>query len=208
MNGIRLLADFLHLLSILLLLYKIIRSKNCSGVSLKTIELYLIVFVTRYLDLFFSFVSYYNTIMKLFFILSTAMIWFLMKYRYRASYDSKHDELFSGTKMLILIIPSAVCGILFASRNSPYYLFEIVWTFSLFLESIAILPQLFMLTNKGSAETLTAHYMFALGAYRALYLLNWIYRYFAEGYAPIPAWIAGIVQTALYADFFYHYLTK
>jgi hypothetical protein len=35
---------------------------------MKTMELYLLVFVTRYLDLFFSFVSYYNTLMKVFFL--------------------------------------------------------------------------------------------------------------------------------------------
>ena len=78
MNLIRLIGDFLHLASILILLYKILTTKSCQGlfkkkkknffkfkgVSLKTMELYLIVFLTRYLDLFFSFVSYYNTLMK------------------------------------------------------------------------------------------------------------------------------------------------
>ena len=29
-------------------------------------------------------------------------------------------------------------------------------------------------------ENLTSHYVFALGAYRGLYLLNWIYRYMTE----------------------------
>jgi hypothetical protein len=45
------------------------------------------------------------------------------------------------------------------------------------MESVAILPQLFMLSRTGEAETITAHYLFALGGYRAMYLLNWIYRY-------------------------------
>lgn len=39
------------------------------------------------------------------------------------------------------------------------------------------MPQLFMLTKTGNAETITAHYLFALGLYRALYIVNWIYRY-------------------------------
>jgi ER lumen protein retaining receptor len=89
-----------------------------------------------------------------------------------------------------------------------YTVYEIVWAFSLFLESVAILPQLYILTSKGGAEALTSHYMFALGGYRALYLINWIYRYFAEGYAPHNAWFAGIIQTALYADFLYMYVKK
>lgn len=53
---------------------------------------------------------------------------------------------------------------------------EILWSFSIFLESVAILPQLFMLSRTGEAETITTHYLFALGAYRALYIPNWVYR--------------------------------
>ena len=36
---------------------------------------------------------------------------------------------------------------------------------------------MFLLQRTGEAETITTHYIFALGAYRALYILNWIYRY-------------------------------
>jgi len=67
-----------------------------------------------------------------------------------------------------------------------------------------------MLQRTGSAETITTHYLFALGTYRALYIPNWLYRYFtATGpyWDPI-AWTAGIVQTILYSDFFYIYYTK
>ncbi|KAK8682351.1 hypothetical protein V6N13_054740 [Hibiscus sabdariffa] len=43
-------------------------------------------------------------------------------------------------------------------------------------------------------------------AYRALYILNWIYRYFAEEhFVHWITWISGFVQTLLYADFFYYY---
>ena len=53
---------------------------------------------------------------------------------------------------------------------------EILWTFSIYLESVAILPQLFMVSKTGEAESITSHYLFALGSYRGLYILNWIYR--------------------------------
>ena len=85
---------------------------------------------------------------------------------------------------------------------------QMLWAFSIWLESVAILPQLFMLQRTGEAETITTHYLFALGLYRALYIPNWLYRYFAEGYVDQIAWIAGIVQTVLYSDFFYIYYTK
>jgi len=53
---------------------------------------------------------------------------------------------------------------------------EILWAFSIYLEAVGILPQLFMLSRTGEAENITTHYLFALGAYRALYVPNWVYR--------------------------------
>ena len=100
---------------------------------------------------------------------------------------------------------------------------QILWTFSIYLESVAILPQLFMLSKTGEAETITSHYLFALGAYRALYLFNWarvdvrynevtfspqVYRYYGESFFDPIAVVAGCVQTVLYADFFYLYITR
>lgn len=85
---------------------------------------------------------------------------------------------------------------------------QILWAFSIWLESVAILPQLFMLQRTGEAETITTHYLAALGAYRAMYIPNWIWRYFTEGYFDAIAVTAGVVQTILYADFFWIYYTK
>ena len=83
-----------------------------------------------------------------------------------------------------------------------------LWAFSIWLESVAILPQLFMVQRTGTAETITTHYIFALGAYRALYIPNWIYRYFTSKFWDPLSVIAGIIQTILYSDFFYIYYTK
>ena len=87
-------------------------------------------------------------------------------------------------------------------------IFQVLWTFSIYLESVAILPQLFMLNKTGEAETITSHYLFALGLYRALYLVNWIYRYYTEAFFDLIMVVAGCVQTVLYCDFFYLYITK
>ena len=70
------------------------------------------------------------------------------------------------------------------------------------------MPQLFMISKTGEAETITSHYLFCLGAYRALYIINWVYRYYAEGFFDLIAIVAGCVQTILYCDFFYLYITK
>ena len=64
MNIFRLIGDMSHLFSFFVLLYRIFSSKSVAGISLKTQELYCIIFVARYLDIFWNFISLYNTIMK------------------------------------------------------------------------------------------------------------------------------------------------
>ena len=109
MNIFRFIADMLHLAAILILMYRIKKSRNCIGkyneavtiaiiflsfneidsvtntfsigLSCKTQEMYLLVFCVRYLDLFMYFISLYNTMMKIFFISSTAFIIYLMRYK-------------------------------------------------------------------------------------------------------------------------------
>ena len=55
----------------------------CAGISFKTQALYVAVFSTRYLDLFYNFISVYNTFMKIVFIASASYTLYLMRYKYR-----------------------------------------------------------------------------------------------------------------------------
>jgi ER lumen protein retaining receptor len=139
--------------------------------------------------------------MKIFFIGSSCYILYLMKYRFRPTHDPSIDTF----KVEYLIAPCFILGLIF---NYEHTVREVLWSFSIFLESVAILPQLFMLQRTGGAETITTHYLAALGAYRALYIPNWIYRYATEGVVDPISVTAGIVQTGLYLDFFYVYFTK
>ena len=79
MNIFRLIADMLHLASFYFLISKIHKSKNCLGISYRSQELYLAVFLFRYWDLLLYYVSPYNTIMKILYICATAYIIYLMK---------------------------------------------------------------------------------------------------------------------------------
>ena len=65
-----------------------------------------------------------------------------------------------------------------------------------------------LIRGKATAvENMTAHYVFCLGGYRTLYLVNWIYRWLTEdGYWQPIVWVAGSLQTAIYCDFFYYYI--
>jgi hypothetical protein len=66
---------------------------------------------------------------------------------------------------------------------------QVLWAFSIYLEAVAILPQLFLVAKTGEAENITSHYLFALGSYRALYLANWVYRYMdVRAALGVPVW--------------------
>ena len=62
-----------------------------------------------------------------------------------------------------------------------------------------------MLNKIRIVENITAHYVVCLGLYRFVYMFNWIYRFYTEGYYYWTQILASIVQTALYADFLYYY---
>jgi len=148
-----------------------------------------------------NFMAVLYTEMKLFFLTSSIGTVYLMYVKFKATYDSNHDTF----RIEFLLIPSAILALLL---NHEYSVMEILWTFSIYLESVAILPQLFMVSKTGEAESITSHYLFALGSYRALYIFNWVFRFYGEGFYDIIAIVAGCVQTILYCDFFYLYITK
>lgn len=201
MNIFRLIGDLSHLAAILVLLSKIWKTRSCSGISGKSQLLFALVFMTRYLDLFTHFVSLYNSTMKIFYLISSIGTCYLIFKKFKATYDRTHDTF----RIEFLLIPAAILSLVL---NHEFEVLEILWTFSIYLESVAILPQLFMVSKTGEAESITSHYLFALGAYRGLYILNWFYRYYTEGFYDIIAIIAGVIQTILYCDFFYLYITK
>jgi ER lumen protein retaining receptor len=144
----------------------------------------------------------YLTLFKIFFISSSAYVLYLMLTEYKPTRDPNQDTF----RVEYLLGAAAALAFVFPYNHHPS---EMLWAFSIWLESVAVLPQLFMLQRTGEAETITTHYLFALGAYRALYIPNWIYRWVTEANWSDPiAVIAGIIQTILYSDFFWVYYTK
>lgn len=86
---------------------------------------------------------------------------------------------------------------------------QILWTFSIILESICVLPQLLLLRQTSVPTVLDSYYLVALGSYRALYIVNWIWRLASsEHHFDAISVIFGIIQTALYIDFAWVYYTR
>lgn len=83
------------------------------------------------------------------------------------------DPSIDTFKVEYLVGPCAALALIF---NYKFEVSEILWAFSIYLEAVAIFPQLFLMQRTGEAETITTHYLAALGIYRLLYIPNWIYK--------------------------------
>ncbi|KAK6200163.1 ER lumen protein retaining receptor [Scheffersomyces amazonensis] len=201
MNIFSFFGDLSHLASIFILLYAIEQNKSIAGISLKSQALYVLVYVSRYINLFTKYYSLYNSVLKVFFIGSSVYTVYIMTHKYKKNIQQDIDTF----PVRYILGGSALLALIFTRK---YTVLDIFWTMSLWLEAFAILPQLFILQRIGEAENITTHYIFALGIYRALYIPNWIYRYFAEEHFDYVSVLAGLLQTAIYSDFFYIYYTK
>jgi hypothetical protein len=206
-----------------------------AGVSLLTQMLYAAVFVTRYLDLFrgSGWRSFYLVFFKFFYIFSSFYIIFLMMKVYPRTRERERAwKMALGSIVLSLVLAPIVTPIfddkdLFkthwftevglahcAHRDlvAPVLirsLMQIMWAFSIILESVCVLPQLLLLRQTTVPTVIDSYYLLALGSYRAFYILNWFVRGFGseKHWDPI-AMIFGILQTAFYVDFAWVYYSR
>ena len=147
--------------------------------------MYLIVYLARYfLDVFTTFNSLYDTLMKIFYITSTAAIIIrILRFSEEAQstrYSPTHDS-FEHWKYLL--IPSVIIGyqthLTIGSGGYCCGPFPFTWSQSLYM-----LPQLILFRSdrlvkeedRGDARDEIVVPVFLFGIYRAFYILNWIYR--------------------------------
>lgn len=201
MNVFSIAGDFSHLLAIVILLHSIVKKRSCHGVSGKTQVLFALGFMTRYLDLLTRYTAIYNTLMKLTFIATTIATCYLIFFKFRDTYDDKQDRF----SILYLLPVVAVVAVLV---NEEFSVVQVLWTFSIYLEAVAILPQLFMILQTGEAKSIPQHYVNTLVAYRLLYMANWVHRFYDERYYDLTAIVAGCVQALLYVYFMYLYVVQ
>merc|ERR1719183_663901 len=128
---------------------------------------------------------------------------------YPDSYQSEFDTLDAYKFLPACVILALAChGDL---NNSPF--FDTVWTISLFLDTISMLPQLWMLTKLGGqVEALTSHYVASLTVSRLLSFAFWLYGYKelvplkgGPNVAGYTILISHTLQLLLCADFMYYY---
>ncbi|KAG2490680.1 hypothetical protein HYH03_010847 [Edaphochlamys debaryana] len=151
-----------HFLSRKLLLWQLIRNKTCRGISLRTQELFLIIYIFRYLDLLYLYVSLASTVIKVLHLLVALSIVLLMRYSPAASsYDADLDT-FPST---VLIVP---CLVLALFLNRVNLVIEICHSFSVYLEVLALIPQMVLMYKREAYEGWVLAFTLLAGSERLL----------------------------------------
>ncbi|EXJ83356.1 hypothetical protein A1O1_06977 [Capronia coronata CBS 617.96] len=209
MNVFRILGDVSHTASKCILIYAIHSNKSAEGVSLITQILYIAVFCTRYLDLFWvrPSLSWWNFILKNFYIWSSIYIIVLMTRVYARTREREKAWKWGAYAAGASFVAAPVVSLIFNGWRATTFV-EVLWTFSIILESVCVLPQLLLLRQTTVPTVIDSFYLVTLGSYRAFYLLNWIYRAFTSLKPDPISVLFGIVQTAFYVDFAWVYWTR
>lgn len=88
---------------------------NFTGISGKSQILFAIVYTTRYLDLVTTYVSLYNTLMKVVFIVASYATVHLIYMKFKATYDHNHDTF----RMEFLLGPAVILALLINHDFTP-----------------------------------------------------------------------------------------
>lgn len=198
---IRTIGDGLHLLAILTLLIRIWVSRSSAGISGKSQILFSLVYASRYMDLGFNYISAYNSTMKLLFISASLTTVALIYFGYRSTYQREEDSM--RFEWLVLS-----CAALAALFSADWTLPELCWTFSIYLEAVAIVPQMYLIYRSLEVRKVIGYYLIAMGTYRAIYCANWACRFMFENKFDFVSVSGGIAQTIIYALFLWWYLVQ
>ena len=192
-NVFRCVADTIHLFAKYFVIGLILQSESCNDLSQKTQLFYLIVFLSRYADLFFKYISLYNTMFKLIYIILSV---YLLYFRFdRTCINESHFDDFTCTLVIFTLF---ICALIV---NHKFTVLEILWAFSIYLESVAIVPQLLVIKSLRKVDNAIFYYLLILGLYRFLYLFNWVWRYIYVKYYDWIAMLTGVIQTVLFSIF-------
>jgi len=163
------------------LLIKVERAKSVAGISSKTVHMYAAVLFLRlgstciyngYLPVDSSgdFLYQLLDIVSLFMVLQLIKC---MDVTYPGTYQEAEDTM-DVSRMAIC---AAVFAIFIHGNLNDSFIFDTMWTASMNLDTVAMLPQLWMVVKLGEVESLTSHFVALLIASRACSFAFWFYGY-------------------------------
>eukprot|EP00746_Dinoflagellata_sp_MGD_P156561 gnl/MRDRNA2_/MRDRNA2_85875_c0_seq5.p1 gnl/MRDRNA2_/MRDRNA2_85875_c0~~gnl/MRDRNA2_/MRDRNA2_85875_c0_seq5.p1 ORF type:complete len:280 (+),score=37.30 gnl/MRDRNA2_/MRDRNA2_85875_c0_seq5:103-942(+) len=147
-------------------------------------------------------------------ICSLALVCYLMRccfVTHRATYQEQHDSFPLSYQNMVM--GCFILAVMIHPNLDRWTFFDIMWTTGCYLETLSMLPQLWMLSKIGEVEALASHFVVLSVLARVCSLIFW-YRGFAElrpvhGGFNFPGWGvmgAHVAQLLLSCDFVFLYL--
>lgn len=205
---------------------KTFKSQRATGVSAKSLQLYALVFFFRLTSIFRheGYLPYdksgdwlYHFIEAMSLIFTSAALYGCMV-PFKGTYQMDLDQFGEfnippGFGAAYLAGPVLLVAIFIHPNLNADFLSDVAWTYAMYLESTALIPQLYMFQKQvsGVVELLTAHFVAALGFGRLMEFLFWIYSYHelaSSTGSRLPGYLAlfsQFVQLVLMVDFFWYY---
>lgn len=200
-------------LGFVLLCLRVNKTKSVEGLSSKTLELFAIFLVFRltstclkngYIpvdpsgDFFYQLLDVCSLV---------CVIYLLhrMHNRYVYTYQDEHDRL----TIRPLVLPCIVLGVLCHGNFNRSHVFDAIWSTSLNLETLTMLPQLAMLARVGGkVDTVTCHWIVLTVGACVCRFMFWAY-----AWGELDSEIAGlhillmhVLQLLLCGDFLFYYV--
>merc|ERR1719245_1995506 len=212
------LSSLVSMFSFLMVAMAIESSKSVRGVSLKMMECYIAVFLCR-LTAIIPFEGYLPfdksgdwlyQLCEAFSLCLAGSIVYLCRVQYASTYDTKTDTF----NHLWIIGPALGISFILHPHLNNFLPTDIAWAFALYLESVTVLPQLFMFMREGRAQPHTSHFLAAQALSRLMSFFFWGSS-FSELSNPdhrikqfVGHWVAGIqlLQLVVMGDFVYQYV--
>ena len=213
-----------------MLLAHMLLDRTCAGVSAKTLGLYACVFIARWYSVFWypgylpldhsgDYVPFFEMAS---FIMATGMVGSMLTV-FRGTYAKEEDSF--GKKVIALVpheagplyivVPCLVFALILHPSLNNDFSTDVAWTFSMYLETLAIIPQLVMFrSTKKPVERWTGHFVFVLGASRLLSLLFWMSSFHELGDRKKTPWVGYFVvfmeflALAILADYSYFWVNS
>lgn len=205
---------------------KTFTSRRATGVSIKTLQLYCLVFSFRLLSILRheGYLPYdksgdwlYHLIEGSSLLFTATALWGCMQ-PFKNTYQGDLDKFGEmnvppGFGAVYLGVPVLILAILVHPNLNSDFLSDVAWTYAMYLESVALVPQLFMFQKQtsGVVELLTAHFVAALGFGRVMEFMFWVYSYHelaTSAGSKLPGYLAlfsQFMQLVLMLDFFWYY---
>jgi len=180
---ISLLAELLRTFGIVLLVLRVVKkTHSVQGLSLKTQQLYAMVFMTRLLFKIAYEQDYLYACIEICATGLTCYLIYLMRVQYKSTYQEENDTF----KSIYILAPCAVLGILLHPNVTGSWFVNVLWAFSTYLEAVALLPQLFVFHAASRiVDNMTSLWIVSLFLSRLLECTFWFVALFFKGYMKI-----------------------